>query len=174
MKKILIIFALFSLNFSYAQDWKPSSYIVKFKLKMLGLGVNGKFRGLKVKLNAPNGELKSISATVDANTVNTDNTLRDKHLKEKLEFFQVEKFPTLTLTSTQISKGTGNAYNGTFNLTIKDVTKAVKIPFTLDETGETAIMKTNFTIDRKLWSFGGNTPGMGDNVEINLTLNLKK
>jgi polyisoprenoid-binding protein YceI len=174
MKKLIILFCLLSINTTFAQDWKPSTYIVKFKLKMMGLGVNGKFNGLKVKLNAPNGEIKSISATVDANTVNTDNNLRDKHLKEKPEFFQVEKFPILTLASTQITKGSGNTYTGTFNLTLKDVTKAVKIPFTLDETGETAVMKTNFNIDRKLWNFGGDTPGMSDKVEINLTLNLKK
>ena len=174
MKKLLILLLFVGLNASFAQDWKPSTYVVKFKLKMLGLGVNGKFSGLKVKLNASNNDIKSISATVDANTVNTDNSLRDTHLKEKPEFFQVEKFPTLTLASTQITKGTGNSYSGTFNLTIKDVTKAIKIPFTMEEKGETAILKTNFSIDRKLWNFGGNTPGMGDKVEINLTLNLKK
>ncbi len=174
MKKLLILLVLIGLNSSFAQDWKPSTYVVKFKLKMLGLGVNGKFSGLKVKLNATADDIKSISATVDANTVNTDNTLRDTHLKEKAEFFQVDKFPTLTLASTQIVKGADNTYTGTFNLTLKDVTKAVKIPFTLEQKGETAILKANFNIDRKLWNFGGNTPGMSDKVEINLTLNLKK
>jgi polyisoprenoid-binding protein YceI len=174
MKKILIIITLLACNLSNAQDWKPSTYVVKFKLKMLGLGVNGKFNGLKVKLNTANGEIKAISATVDANTVNTDNSLRDKHLKEKPEFFQVEKYPVLTLTSTQITKSIGNAYAGIFNITIKDVTKAVKIPFTMEENGETALLKANFNIDRKTWNFGGDTPGMSDKVEISLTLNLKK
>jgi polyisoprenoid-binding protein YceI len=174
MKKIaLFALLLFSIA-SYGQDWKPNTYTVKFKLKMMGLGVSGNFKGLKVKLVTENGEIKSLSGTVDASTVDTDNSLRDTHLKEKPEFFQVAKYPTLTLASTQISKGTGNLYTGSFNLTLKDVTKPVKIPFTLEDKGETGVLKANFTIDRKVWNFGGNTPGMGDKVEINLMLNLKK
>jgi polyisoprenoid-binding protein YceI len=174
VKIAIFLLTLLTFNSTFGQDWKPNTYVVKFKLKMLGIGVNGKFNGLKVKLNSAEGVIKSISATVDANTVNTDNNLRDKHLKEKPEFFQVDKFSTLSLISTQITKGQGNAYTGTFNLTIKDVSKAVKIPFTVDDNGESAVMKANFNIDRKTWNFGGDTPGMGDKVEINLTLNLKK
>ena len=37
----------------------------------------------------------SVSATIDTTTVSTNNEARDKHLKSP-DFFNVEKFPTMT------------------------------------------------------------------------------
>jgi polyisoprenoid-binding protein YceI len=168
----LLLFVSFQIS---AQDWRPTTYTVKFKLKMMGLGVNGSFKGLKPKIvfNA-NGDLQSIQATVDANTVDTDNNLRDTHLKEKSDFFEVAKYPTISMSSTQILKNTDGTYTGTFVIVLKNISKTVKVPVIFDKQTETATLKSTFSITRSLFNFGGNTPGMGDKVDINLSLNFKK
>ena len=33
---------------------------------------------------------------------------------------------------------------------------------------------TNFTLNRKNWNFGGSTPGMSDNVNVSILVNLEK
>jgi polyisoprenoid-binding protein YceI len=175
MKKILLFLILFVFNQSYAQKWIATTGSVKFTTKMLGIGVNGSFKGLKatIDFNPENPVNASIVASVDAATVFTDNKLRDTHLKEKPEFFEVAKYPTLTMKSTSITKN-GNSYMGTFNFTIKNITKAIKIPFTFTKTGEKGVFASNFEVDRNDWGLGGNTMGMSDKVKISLTVNVQQ
>jgi polyisoprenoid-binding protein YceI len=44
----------------------------------------------------------SVTATLDTSTVNTSTEARDKHLKGP-DFFNVEKFPTMTCKSTSVT-----------------------------------------------------------------------
>lgn len=169
---LLVIF-LFNLV-SFGQDWKPIDGKVNFTIKMLGANVEGKFGNLKPSVRFNGNAPSYISATVDAATLDTDNGLRNKHLKEKEEFFQVDKYPTLSLISTQISEVSEGKYQGTFRLTIKDATKIIKVPFTFTQSGNQGVLKSDFVINRKSWNFGGNTLGMADNVKISLLLNVVK
>jgi len=99
-----------------------------------------------------------------------DNKLRDSHLKEKPEFFEPAKYPVLTLKSSSISK-TADGYLGEFNLTIKNVTKPVKIPFKFTQNDKKGVFSAKFDINRKDWKFGGSTFGMSDKVTVSLSLN---
>lgn len=175
MRKTLLFFAIIIFNSSFAQKWNPTTGTAKFYIKMLGLGVNGNFKGLKASIdfNPENPSNSSIFASVDANTVSTDNTLRDTHMREKPEFFEVAKYPTLSLKSTSITKN-GISYIGMFNFTIKNITKSVKIPFTFTQTGDKGVFVANFEINRNDWNFGGNTMGMSDKVKISLSLNVQQ
>jgi polyisoprenoid-binding protein YceI len=174
MKKTIIFFLFFVATQILAQDLKPGSYSVKFKLKMMGLGVDGTLSGLKTKVTySATGELQSINATVDTKTVNTDNSLRDKHLKEKPEFFEPEKYPNISLVSKSITKN-GSNYTGVFALTIKNITKSITAPIEVERWKDNSqILKANFNISRKDFSFGGNTVGMSDKVDISLRLQMK-
>jgi polyisoprenoid-binding protein YceI len=173
--KNLCIFFLLSIQFSaFSQDLKPGTYSVKFKLKMMGLGVNGTLSNLKTKVQyAPTGELQSINASVETKTVNTNNSLRDKHLVEKEEFFEPEKYPTINLVSKSITKN-GRDYVGTFVLTLKNVSKTIKVPIEVEYIKDSSqILKANFAISRKEYQFGGSTLGMGDTIDIALRLQMK-
>jgi polyisoprenoid-binding protein YceI len=65
-----------------------------------------------------------VEASIDVASVETRDAQRDAHLKSA-DFFDVEKFPTMTFKSTKVT-ATG-AGEGTVegNLTIRDVTKPV-------------------------------------------------
>lgn len=77
----------------------------------------------------------SVMATIDATTVTTANDARDKHLKSP-DFFNVEKFPTLTFKSTSVTRVNGKL-QVIGDLTLIGVTKSV----TLDVDGPTAPVK---------------------------------
>jgi polyisoprenoid-binding protein YceI len=173
MKKILMMFLFVNMtNSIVAQNWKPTTAGVSFKLKMLGATVEGKFKGfvgvLKFDVNDLNNS--SFSATVDASTLDTDNNLRNKHLKEKLDFFDVAKYPTLKMKTTRIEKD-GSNFVGYFDLTIKETTKTVKIPFTFKQDGNNAIFQGSTVINRRDWKVGGGTWGMSDNVTFTIAVN---
>ena len=173
MKKIFVflLFVSFSIGLN-AQNWKPTTANVSFKLKMLGATVDGKFKGFSgtLKFDPDNLATSSLNASVDANTLDTDNNLRNKHLKEKSEFFNVAKYPILKMKTTKIEKE-GNNFVGYFDLTIKETTKAVKIPFTFKQEGNNATFQGSTVINRRDWSVGGGTWGMSDNVTFTILVN---
>ncbi|MFC5629691.1 YceI family protein [Aliibacillus thermotolerans] len=65
----------------------------------------------------------SIAFEFDVASINTHSEDRDNHLRSE-DFFDVEKYPTITFQSTDIQKD-GDDYEVTGDLTIKDVTKPV-------------------------------------------------
>jgi polyisoprenoid-binding protein YceI len=77
----------------------------------------------------------SVEATIDATTVSTTTEARDKHLKSP-DFFNVEKYPTLTFKSTSVTGASGKL-QVIGDLTLAGVTKSV----TLDVDGPSAPQK---------------------------------
>lgn len=176
MKKALILIVFISFwNDNFAQNWKPVTAGVNFKMKMLGTSVNGNFKGFSgiLKFNPTDLANSSLTGTVDASTVDTDNNLRNRHIREKEEFFNVSKYPKLRMKTTKIEKE-GNNYVGYFDLTIKETTKNVKIPFIFKQEGEKATFQGSTVINRREWAVGGGTFGMSDNVTFTITVNVIK
>lgn len=109
----------------------------------------------------------------------------EKHLMGTVEgkegdFFNVNKFPTGTFEVTGVIEKDGvTLLQG--NLTLKEVTKNVEFPVTINMNGETIeITSEKFNIDRTKWdvNYGSKSvfDGLGDkfiNDEIELTINLK-
>ena len=69
-------------------------------------------------------ETSIVEATVQAASITTNNEMRDGHLKTA-DFLDIEKNPTLTLKSTQITPKGGDNYKMVADLTLKGVTKSV-------------------------------------------------
>lgn len=175
MKKSLFVLLFLSLitATTQAQDWKAKTGSVTFSLKMLGVTVDGKLSGIKANLKFENDEPTYLYATIESNTVFTDNSLRDSHLKEKPEFFQPEKYPQVKMRSKSITK-TADGYEAVFDITLKDKTKSQKVPFIFTNNGDSGKLAATFVMDRTDWDFGGNTFGMGDDVTVKIALNISK
>lgn len=74
----------------------------------------------------------SVEAVIQTASISTNNEMRDKDLRSA-NFFDVEKYPTMTFKSTTVS-GTPGKLHVTGNLTLAGVTKLV----TLEVEGTTA------------------------------------
>src|ERR1700693_2461931 len=78
----------------------------EFKVRhMMISNVKGQFKGITGTLKRDGSDLTKSGAEIfiDAATINTGDAQRDAHLKSA-DFFDVEKFPTLTFKSNRISK----------------------------------------------------------------------
>jgi len=178
MKKIypLLICLLFACySFAQVKPQTVSKSSVVFHIKNLGLTVSGTIAGFKgdIKFDPANLAGSSITATVDVNTLDTDNGTRNDHLKSD-SYFDAAKYPTITMKSTAIKHKSGNNYSGTFSLTVKDVTKSIEIPFTYTETGNTAVFKGNFPMKRSEYNVGGSSLVMSDDVKVDLDVTTTK
>src|ERR1700750_907646 len=98
MKNFLVLLMLtLTYNLATAQ-YKPidKGSMLQFNIKNLGFGVSGKFTGFKGSINfdAQSPANGSFDVTIDAGTVNTDNSLRDSHLRDA-SYFDVQKYPVI-------------------------------------------------------------------------------
>ena len=133
MKKVLTLIAAVALSATaIAQNWKldGSHSKIRFTTKYLVISdVDGefkKFEGTFTSLKADWSDLQA-TMTVQVPSITTDNEMRDKHLLSD-DFFNAEKFPTMTFTSTGIKSLGNNKYVLSGNLTVRDVTKKVEVP----------------------------------------------
>ncbi len=126
----------------------------------------------------------TVTAEVDMASINTSDENRDNHLRAG-DFFEVEKFPTMTLKSTSLNvsgaKGTLVA-----DLTIKGVTKSVEFEVEYegegtDPWGNKKIgLSASAEINRKEWGMEYNaaleTGGVmiGEKVRIDLDIQAVK
>ncbi len=71
------------------------------------------------------GMLTKAAFTIDAASVDTNQTQRDAHLRSA-DFFDAEQFPTLTFESTSVTR-TGSDISITGNFTMHGVTKSLTL-----------------------------------------------
>ena len=145
---------------------------VQFTIKNFGFNVTGTFTGLtgQVRFDARHPEDASFDVGLNAASVNTDNTMRDDHLR-KAAYFNTEKYPLIRLVSGKITgKNGGLLFTG--KLTIKDHTKDLSFPFTWEAAGGGYRFKGVFTINRKDFDVGG-TSTISDKLEVALDVNVK-
>lgn len=107
---------------SYTVDKSHSS--VGFKVKhMMISNVNGSFSDFQgnFTIDEKKKQLSKVEGTVKVASLSTKDKKRDDHLRSG-DFFDVKKFPQMRL---KLLKHNGNT--GTFELTIKDVTKVIEL-----------------------------------------------
>ena len=99
---------------------------VGFDVRHFFSKVHGRFNSFtgKIVFDEKTPANISIEASADANSIWTDNERRDGHLKSA-DFFDAEKFPTISFRSTKVVAAGKNKYKITGDFTMHGVTKPV-------------------------------------------------
>ena len=94
--------------------------------------VKGRFTDVEGEISYDPSDVtrSTVKAVIKTASMTTDNEKRDAHVKSP-DFFDVAKYPEIKFESTKIEKR-GEGYVAIGNLTIKDVTKQVEVPFTVN------------------------------------------
>jgi len=107
----------------------PAHSAAEFKVRhMMISNVKGKFSGLSgvLKLDESDHSRSTVEVSIPAASVSTVDEKLDAHLKNE-DFFDVQKFPTITFQSTKIRSTGGRDYEVTGDLTIRGVTQTVTL-----------------------------------------------
>jgi len=175
-KKYFSIILLFLVNCAVAQvKYTVTKSTVTFKIKNLGINTGGSFGGVQANImfDPAKPEASSIDASADATTINTDNDMRDEHLKSA-SYFDVAKYPKITIKSVSIKHKSGNNYTGQFNVTIKDKTQLLEIPFTYIESGNSASFNGILKLKRTAFGVGSSSLVMSDDVTVTIAVETSK
>ena len=161
---ILTLTAFTILNINWNID---PNYSIKFS----GTKAEGTFKGLSgtISFDPNNLTNATINVSVDASTISTGNTTKDKHAKGD-SWFDVTKYPTINFTSQSFTKS-GNDYIVVGSLTLHGTSKEVSIPFQFTQTSKSGLFTGLFKINRKDFGINGNM--MGFMVGKEFTVELK-
>jgi polyisoprenoid-binding protein YceI len=169
MKNITLTIALFAVSLCASAQTvnNITKAKIRFEIKNLGIKTGGTIGGIQGSINFAPDKLATsrIEASADANTIDTDNSLRDEHLKGE-EYFDVEKYQKISMSSVSFKSKNSSNFTGMFNVTIKGRTKLIEVPFTYLASGTNNTFKGSFKINRRDFAIGGSSMTMGDDVTI--------
>ena len=171
--------------------WKidPAHSIAEFKVRHMMISyVKGTFPGIagELKLDEADPTRSNVDVSIPVNHVRTADDKLTAHLKNA-DFFDVEKYPTMTFKSTNIRSAGGPDYEVTGDLTIRGVSRPVLLSVTdvskpsVDPWGNQRIgLSASARINRKdfgiVWNTALDSGGVlvGDEVVITLDVQFVK
>jgi len=164
----LVLFSAFTI--SSTMNWKVSE---KHAVKFSGTEVEGIFKTLKGDVTLDQNDLStsSFSFTIDVNSINTGNGMKNKHAVSD-KWFDAETYPTITFKSSKIFKeGSQMKVKGTMK--IHGVSKEMTIPFSFDNN----TIKTKFSVNRldfKVGTMKGMSKKVSNKISLDVTIPLTK
>lgn len=158
---------------------------VRFSVTHLVISeVEGSFKVYSGSIQNANTDFSDakIEFAVDVASIDTDNEMRDSHLKSE-DFFNAEAHPQMTFKSTSFKALGNNKYTLEGDLTIRGVTRRVSFDTTYggkakDGYGNTKVgFKATTAIDRTefglKWNMATEAGGLTVGEEITIQLNLQ-
>ena len=166
----------------------PAHTEVGFSVKHLMIStVRGRFADVRGTIQLDGSDLTraSVEAEIATASIDTRQDQRDAHLRSA-DFFEVEKYPTITFRSTAVERTGNDRYRITGDLTIRDITREVVLEGT-DEGrgrdpwgGDRLGFSATTTIDRSdfglTWNQALETGGVlvSDQIKISIDLEAVK
>jgi len=187
INKIIIAFALLSTTIFAQTKWNfdfAHSEVGFSVTHMLISETDGFFKDYTGSIVTTGDNFENAQINFEAKTASifTDNEKRDKHLASP-DFFDAEKYPTLTFVSTSFTKVDDKNYKLVGNLTIKEVTKEVTLDVKYNGTindpwGNTrAGFKVSGEVDRftygLTWNAALETGGLVVSKEVDLNIKIE-
>ena len=164
----------------------PAHTSVEFVVRHLLSKARGRFTSFSGQIEVGESpEASSVAVDIDAASVNTNQEMRDNHLRSG-DFFLIEEHPTITFRSTGVRLTGGNAFALDGDLTIRGITKPVTLDAEFLGTGATMDGTTMLgfaaktKVDREDWDITWNaaleTGGMllGKTVDLEIQVELLK
>ena len=152
---------------------------------MMISNVKGQFTGVSGSLRLDESDLtrSSVEATIDAASINTGEKDRDTHLRSA-DFFDIEKFPTLSFKSSKIEQAGDGELAVSGDLTIHGVTRTVvfyvegptasaKDPWGNTRVGLSATTEINRKDYGLTWNAALETGGILVGEEVTITLDVQ-
>jgi polyisoprenoid-binding protein YceI len=116
---------------TYAVD--PSHSSVGFDVRHMGIAtVRGAFRSFEGSIEATDTAV--LKGTVEVDSIDTGDEQRDGHLKSP-DFFDVERYPSITFTTTAIEAAQDGNIRLVGEITIKGTTRPIELTGTVAEGG---------------------------------------
>lgn len=166
----------------------PAHSAVEFAVKhMMFSTVRGRFSRFSGTVVADAGDLAkgSVDVEIETASISTGDEKRDDHLRSA-DFFEAEKYPTISFKSTSVESHGGDRYRVVGDLAMHGETNQVELnatfngsgmsPFGMEVAGYTAETEVNRADYGLTWNAALETGGVlvSDNIKITLDIEAAK
>ncbi len=144
-----------------------------FSGKQTGTPFAGRFTRYQAAIvfDPAHPETARIAVVIDLASATTGDKQRDQALPGK-DWFDIVHFPQARFVSTAVKRTGTSAYVATGNLTIRGVTKAVNLPFTLAVAGNNARARGHLQLVRSAFGIGQGTWSTGQWVALEVGVDV--
>ena len=175
---VIALAALAAAGATAAQDapkWvvDPAHSTLAFESSAEGAAFEGHFDRWSADIHFdPKAVANSkVTVQVDTGSIVTGDSGRDQSAQGN-DWFFVTAFPKATFVSHTIKDLGGGHYEADGDLTLRDKTLPIALPFTLTFKGDEADMHSEVDLDRSLWNFGSGEYGGADIVPLKVGLKI--
>lgn len=156
---------------------------IHFEATQYGVAFQGEFGRFDGHIFFDPKDLKGSKAdiVIDITSINTGSTDRDSQALDS-DWFDASHFPRARFETGSFDRTGPNLYEATANLTIRDITQIIVMPFTVEFTGDGQSMKLQsrqlslnrlaFKVGQGLWATG-DTIGVDVAIDISVALQRK-
>jgi polyisoprenoid-binding protein YceI len=147
---------------TYALDVSHSrlGFVARHAMVTKVRGAFNEFEGT-ARIDGEDPTRSSVEITIQVASIDTRNEQRDAHLRTN-DFLDLDNYPTISFVSTAVEHLGGNDFEVTGDLTIKGITKSIRIPLEFqgmvkDPWGNDRIgFEGSVTVNRKDWGVNFN------------------
>lgn len=127
---------------------EPAESALTFHATSRLVNADGRFHrfGGTVTVDPRDPTSARASVTVEAASIDTDNTKRDNHLRSQ-DFFWAERYPTIVFESTRAERASGGVVV-VGRLTIRGVTRDIRVPTTVELSPDGFVARGDFELKR--------------------------
>jgi polyisoprenoid-binding protein YceI len=158
----------------------PAKSSLAFTFQQAGAANQGKFGKFDVTFTlAPDGASGKLDVAIPVVSLDTGDKERDDTLRSA-DLFNVAKFPQAKFSAAKVTKVGADKYEATGKLTIRDVTRDVRVPLTFKTVneggrqsgtmnGEVVIKRLDYGVGQGEWK---STEWVGNDVTVKFSLRL--
>ncbi len=155
-------------------NWKINNNdTANLKFSFNGQQLKGTIKNVKGDIEFNKNDLASsfINYTFDVESLKAENIEREHQLSSHL--FDAEKYPEIIFRSGKI-ENTDAGFVATGNLTIKNFTKEIKMPFTFEESKKAGFLKSTFNVKGSEYGIGESNTEPEDNITLFIEIPVEK
>ena len=164
----MLVLSAFTVNQSF--QWQISD---DYSIKFSGTDAEGVFKTFSGDVQFSEADLANSNCklTVDVNSINTGNGMKNKHaISDK--WFDAEQFPIIEFQSTKFSKSE-TGYSVTGKLKMHGVEKEISIPFTF----KNDVFASSFSVNRLDYNVGtmkGSAKKVSNEIKLDISIPVAK
>jgi len=156
---------------------RPQQSSLAFVSRQMGVSVDGDFKRFKASIAVDPAKPEMGKARIDIDVASID--VGGAEAYEEVvgaSWFDVAKYPNASFVSGKVTRIAPGRYEVAGKMTIRNVTRDVKAPFTLEQKGDTLVIDGAFPIKRLDYAIGSgiwsDTDTVADEVSIKFHFTL--
>ena len=156
-----------------APTWRivPEKSSLTFTATQLGQAFTGRFPKFTADLTLDPADTTNatLTASVDLSAIDAGDKQRNEALPGD-DWFDVADNPRASFKSHKIVKKDGRSFEATGMMSIKGIERQVVIPFTITPAGDTAAIKSGFTLKRTDFNVGSGQWATGQWIGLDVNV----